>query len=40
MGFVPQVLSYVLPRPGESQTGVKAYLNDAEEKEAHYRFTR
>ena len=39
MGFVPQVLTYVLPRPEESHTGIKAYLNAAEAKEAHYRFT-
>ena len=38
MGFVPQVLSYESPRPGESQVGSKAYLNDAEGKEAYYRF--
>ena len=39
MGFVPKVLSYVLPRPNESEMGIKAYLNDTEKKESHYRFT-
>jgi len=39
MGFVPKVLSHVLPRPGESQIGSKAYLNNPKEAEIHYRFT-
>ena len=38
MGFVPKVLSHVLPRPGESQIGSKAYLNNPKEVEMHHRF--
>ena len=38
MGFLPKVLSHVLPRPGESQVGLKAYLSSANEKEEHYKF--
>ena len=38
MGYVPEVLSYVLPRPGENQVGLKAYLGKAKEKEEHYKF--
>lgn len=38
IGFVPRVLSYVLPRPGETEVGLKAYLSNANEKEEHYKF--
>jgi glycosyltransferase involved in cell wall biosynthesis len=37
-GFLPEVLAYVLPRPGEDQTGLEAYLSKAEEKKEHYKF--
>ena len=37
-GFLPEVLSYVLPRPGENQVGLKAYLSKAKEKVEHYKF--
>ena len=39
MGFVPKVLSHVLPRPGGSQIGSKVYLNNPKEAGEHYRFT-
>jgi len=38
MGFLPEVLSYVLPRPGENQVGLGAYLSKAKEKKEHYKF--
>jgi len=40
MGFVAKVLSHVLPRPGESQVGVKVYLNKPREAEEHYKFIK
>ena len=38
MGFLPKVVSYVFPRPGESTIGVEAYKITAEEKIAHFSF--
>ncbi len=39
MGFLPEVLSYVFPRPGENNIGLQAYLEAAGEKEEHYKFS-
>jgi len=38
MGFLPEVLSFISPRPGENQVGLKAYLSKAKEKAEHYKF--
>jgi glycosyltransferase involved in cell wall biosynthesis len=39
MGFLNEVLAYVLPRPGESTVGLDAYKLDEKEKMAKYKFT-
>lgn len=39
MGFLNEVLAYVLPRPGESTVGLDAYKLDEKEKMAQYKFT-
>ena len=38
MGFLNQVMSYTLPRPGETTVGLEAYSRKAREKEEQYRF--
>jgi glycosyltransferase involved in cell wall biosynthesis len=38
MGFVPQVLAYVLPRPGEATVGLQAYKATAQDKLEQYKF--
>lgn len=38
MGFLDQVVAYVLPRPGESTIGLEAYKLTEQEKMEHYRF--
>jgi glycosyltransferase involved in cell wall biosynthesis len=38
MGFLNEVLAYVLPRPGESTVGLDAYKLDEKEKMAQYKF--
>ena len=39
MGFLDEVLAYVLPRPGENTVGLDAYKLDEKEKMAQYKFT-
>ena len=39
MGFLEEVLAYVLPRPGESTVGLDAYKLDEKEKMAQYKFS-
>ncbi len=36
MGFLPEVTAYIRPRPGETETGSKAYKTDKEGKERFY----
>lgn len=38
MGFIDQVLAYVLPRPGESSVGLEAYELTEQEKLKQYKF--
>lgn len=38
MGFLEQVVGYVLPRPGETSVGLEAYKLTAEEKRRHFTF--
>jgi len=38
MGFLDQVVAYVLPRPGEATVGLEAYRLTAEDKLRHYSF--
>ena len=38
MGFLDQVLAYVLPRPGEETVGLDAYRSTEDEKLDHYKF--
>ena len=38
MGFLDEVLAYVLPRPGESTIGLDAYKSSEKEKMEHYKF--
>lgn len=38
MGFLDQVVAYVLPRPGESTVGLDAYKLTEQEKMDHYKF--
>lgn len=38
MGFLEQVMAYVLPRPGETTVGLDAYLLTKEEKNEHFKF--
>jgi glycosyltransferase involved in cell wall biosynthesis len=38
MGFLNQVVAYVLPRPGESTIGLEAYKLTEQEKMEHYKF--
>lgn len=38
MGFLPTVLAYVLPRPGEATVGLDAYKLDADNKKKHFEF--
>jgi GT2 family glycosyltransferase len=40
MGYVPRVLAYILPRPGEDQVGSKVYLSKPGDAEEHYRFIK
>jgi glycosyltransferase involved in cell wall biosynthesis len=37
MGFLDEVISYVLPRPGEQTIGLDAYMLDVERKLKHYK---
>jgi glycosyltransferase involved in cell wall biosynthesis len=38
MGFLDQVVAYVLPRPGETTVGLEAYKLTEQEKMEHYKF--
>jgi len=38
MGFLDQVVTYVLPRPGETTVGLEAYKLTEQEKMEHYKF--
>lgn len=38
IGYLDQVVAYVLPRPGEQTIGLQAYQLAASEKSAHFRF--
>ena len=38
MGFLEEVVAYVLPRPGESSVGLEAYKITEKEKLEHYKF--
>lgn len=38
MGFLDQVVAYVLPRPGEATVGLEAYKLTEQEKMEHYKF--
>jgi glycosyltransferase involved in cell wall biosynthesis len=38
IGFLPQVKSFVIPRPGEDTIGLDAYKADGEEKLDHFKF--
>lgn len=38
LGFLEKPLAWYLPRPGETLTGVAAYLNAAEDKQKHFEF--
>lgn len=38
MGFLDEVVAYVLPRPGESKVGLQAYLYDRQGKQSHLSF--
>jgi len=38
MGFLDQVVAYVLPRPGEATVGLEAYKLSEKDKLEHYRF--
>ena len=38
MGYLDEVVAKVLPRPGETEVGVKAYLADKDNKEREYAF--
>jgi len=37
-GFLDKVTCYILPRPGETEIGLKAYITNEKEKEVHYKF--
>ena len=39
MGFIDEVLAYVLPRPGENTVGLDAYKLSEKEKMEHYKFS-
>ena len=39
MGFLPKVVAYMLPRPGEKTVGLEAYLLQEKEKNEAYKFT-
>jgi glycosyltransferase involved in cell wall biosynthesis len=39
MGFLDQVVAYVLPRPGETTVGLEAYRLTEQEKLEHYKFS-
>ena len=38
MGFLDQVVTFVIPRPGEKTVGLEAYKLDEKEKMEHYKF--
>ena len=38
MGFLDEVVAYVLPRPGETSVGLEAYRMTENEKLAMYKF--
>ena len=38
MGYLPEIVAHIEPRPGETEIGSKAYLQDAEAKERQYAF--
>jgi len=38
MGYLDRVVAYVLPRPGETEIGSKAYLSDRDNKELEFGF--
>jgi glycosyltransferase involved in cell wall biosynthesis len=38
MGFLDQVVAYVLPRPGEQTVGLQAYKQTEQEKREHFKF--
>lgn len=38
MGYLPEVVATIRPRPGETEIGSKAYLSNAEAKERQYAF--
>lgn len=38
MGYTPQVVARILPRPGETTIGLEAYRADAEGKSEHFKF--
>jgi len=40
IGFLPQVKSFVVPRPGEETIGLDAYKVDEEEKLNHFKFSK
>lgn len=39
MGFLEQVVAYILPRPGEVTVGLEAYRLAAKEKNEHFKFS-
>jgi glycosyltransferase involved in cell wall biosynthesis len=39
MGFLDKVVTYVLPRPGESTVGLDAYRKTEQEKLSHFKFS-
>jgi glycosyltransferase involved in cell wall biosynthesis len=38
MGYLDRVLAFVLPRPGETEIGLKAYQSDRDKKEEEFEF--
>lgn len=40
IGYLPESLAFVLPRPGEELVGLEAYQKASEKKEEHYKFDK
>ena len=40
IGFLNEVVSFVLPRPGETSVGLQAYKETEKEKLEHYKFEK
>lgn len=38
MGYLDEIVAHIDPRPGETETGLKAYMRDREKTERHFSF--